>query len=126
MEIRILEAHLASAQAEAVVGALVSEEAVSVAEAPVAASKYNKGRVFGLSIFYFALFILLLKIDSALEVLNACLLIEINKPILMPTFIKITTPFFRKVLNIVLVLRVTKCCSILQVISVTFLWDIYS
>ena len=47
------EAHLVSAQVEAV--ALVSEEAVSVVEVPVAASKYNEGRVFGLSLFYFIL-----------------------------------------------------------------------
>ena len=46
-----MEAHLVSAQVEAV--ALVSEEVVSVVEVPVAASKHNKWRVFGLSLFYF-------------------------------------------------------------------------
>ena len=45
------EAHLVSAQVEAV--ALVSEEAVSVVEVSVAASKHNKGRVSELSLLYY-------------------------------------------------------------------------
>ena len=51
MEIRILEAHLVSAQVEAVAGALVSEEAVSVEEEPVADSKHNKRESFSDSPF---------------------------------------------------------------------------
>ena len=49
------EAHLVSAQVEAVAGVLVSEEAVSVAEEPVADSKHNKRESFRTLPFVFFL-----------------------------------------------------------------------
>lgn len=102
MEIRILEAHLVSAQVEAV--ALVSEEVVSVVEAPVAAFKHNKGRVFGLSLlFFFVLLILPLNLDTASEVFNTRLLVIRDATVFTAALILIAAPLLSDILDILIV-----------------------
>ena len=85
-----------------VADAALGQEAVSVAEEPVAASKNNKGRVRKLSLF-FVLLILHLNLDTASEVFNTRLLVIHDATVLTAALILIAAPLLSDILDILIV-----------------------